>query len=230
MSSEKILIIEDETAIAELLMLHLEKEGYKRIVHLLSGEEALREAKMNTPDLIFLDLMLPGMSGLDVCRKLKQQPETSEIPIIMLTAKSEESDIVVGLELGADDYITKPFSAKLVIARMRALLRRYQQISVAQPKDDLMEAGPIRMNLVSHEVFVDGVPIGLTRGEYDILLLFVESPNRVFTRTQLVLETRGDDYVTERAIDVQILGLRRKLGEHARLIETIRGVGYCLRF
>ncbi|MGL6196139.1 MAG: response regulator [Thermoguttaceae bacterium] len=229
MSAEKILIIEDEAAIAELLVYNLEKEGYKRVTTVSSGEDALNEAKQNPPDLILLDIMLPGINGLDVCKKLKSKPETAEIPIIMITAKSEESDVVVGLELGADDYITKPFSAKLVIARIRALLRRYQQVATSRPKDDLLIAGPLRINLISREVFLDGEPITLTRGEYEILLLFIESPNRVFTRNQLVVETRGDDYVTERAIDVQILGLRRKLGEHARLIETIRGVGYCFR-
>lgn len=226
MSAEKILIVEDEADIAELLRCHLEKEGYLRVIIAASGDEALREVKTNPPDLIFLDLMIPGIKGLDVCRKLKNRPETAEIPIIMLTAKSEESDIVLGLELGADDYITKPFSPKLVIARMRALLRRYQQLSSAPPKAETIAIGPLNINLISRDVFLDGNPIQLTRGEYEILLLFVEAPQRVFTRNQLMIETRGDDYVTERAIDVQILGLRRKLGEYAQLIETIRGVGY----
>ncbi|MGL4943038.1 MAG: response regulator [Thermoguttaceae bacterium] len=230
MSNEKILIVEDEKDIAELLVYHLEKDGYKRVVAVSSGEDALREAKSNTPDLIFLDLMLPGIGGLDVCRKLKSRGETSDIPIIMLTAKSEESDVVVGLELGADDYITKPFSPKLVVARMRAILRRYQQLATTQTKPDIVAAGPIRIDLTSRDVFLDGEQIHLTRGEFEILLLFVESPNRVFTRNQLMQDTRGgDDYVTERAIDVQILGLRRKLGDYARLVETIRGIGYSFR-
>lgn len=230
MPSEKILIIEDEKAIGDLLIYNLQKEGYMAVRHALTGESGLEEVRKFEPDLIFLDWMLPEMNGLDVCRKLKNQPETSRIPIIMLTAKSEESDIIVGLELGADDYVTKPFSAKLVIARMRAVLRRCSQPpanSDEESSDGVLNQGPLWMNLFTRQMKLAGESVTLTFNEFNILHLLASRPGRVFTRSQLVLETRGDDYpVTERAIDVQILGLRRKLGEYALLIETIRGVGY----
>ncbi|MDO5112742.1 MAG: response regulator transcription factor [Planctomycetia bacterium] len=230
MPSEKILIIEDEKAIGDLLIYNLQKEGYTAVRHALTGESGLEEVRKFEPDLIFLDLMLPEMSGLDVCRKLKSRPETSRIPIIMLTAKSEESDMIVGLELGADDYVTKPFGAKLLLARMRAVLRRCSMPPEnfgEDLSDGILCHEPLWMNLFTRQMKLAGEPVTLTFNEFNILHLLASRPGRVFTRSQLVLETRGDDYpVTERAIDVQILGLRRKLGEYATLIETIRGVGY----
>lgn len=229
MAKERILIVEDESAIADLIAYHLEKEGYTNHRHAPTGEKGLEEVRLFAPDLVFLDLMLPGISGLDVCRKMKSSEQTASIPIIMLTAKSEESDIIVGLELGADDYITKPFSTKLLIARMRAVLRRCS-LSFHVHADDAVEVltvGSLFMNRLTRQVRVADEPIALTFNEFNILYLLATHPDRVYTRNQLVYETRGDDYpVTERAVDVQILGLRRKLGEYAGWIETIRGVGY----
>ena len=228
MATEKILIVEDEPAIADLIRYNLQKEGYTHVKSVGAGEEAIVQSRVFRPDLMFLDLMLPGINGLDVCRRVKADPETAYIPIIMLTARSEESDIVVGLEIGADDYITKPFSAKLLIARMRAVLRRCQTAGKESiPESTILSAPPIRMDLLGRQTWVDDEQILLTRGEFEILRLLITRPGRVYTRSQLVQETRGDDYpVTERAIDVQILGLRRKLKARSEFIETIRGVGY----
>lgn len=227
MPNERILIVEDESAISDLIRYNLEKEGYTQLRVCSDGERALDQVKQFHPDLILLDLMLPGINGLDVCRKIKGNSDLEKISIVMLTAKSEESDVVVGLELGADDYITKPFSSKLLIARIRAALRRSAIVAKPDSKVTKITFGPIQMDLLSHEVLLDGEPIQLTVGEYNILKLFASQSGHVFTREKIVYQTRGDDYpVTERAIDVQILGLRRKLGAHAGLIETIRGVGY----
>ncbi|MGL6193329.1 MAG: response regulator transcription factor [Thermoguttaceae bacterium] len=229
MSKEKILIIDRDTSITELLVCALKNEGYRRVVVVQSGEEALFEIKNNPPDIILLEIELSGINGIDVCKKLKSRPETSEIPVIIVSTRNEESDVFIGLELGADDYITKPFNVKLVIARVRAVLRRYQYATVAKHHNNMLVAGPIRIYTNSRDVFFDGKAVNLTRGEYDMLNFFVKSPNKVFTREQLVLETNRGENITERAIDVQVLGLRRKLGEHAKLLETVRGVGYCLR-
>ncbi len=229
MPNEKILIVDDEQAIADLINYSLKQEGYCQTHICLNGEDALKQAVAFKPDLIFLDLMLPGICGLDVCRALKTNSETVSIAIVMLTAKSEESDIVVGLELGADDYITKPFSSKLLIARMRAVLRRCRQQLNQNSEIAPVAYGPITLDQITRQVFMDGELISLTAGEFDILHLFLAHPGRVYTREQLVYQTRGDDYpVTERAVDVQILGLRRKLKNHAEMIETIRGIGYRL--
>ncbi|MDO5581697.1 MAG: response regulator transcription factor [Planctomycetia bacterium] len=226
MSDERILIVEDEQAIGDLIVYHLNREGYHQTLHVLTGEEALREVNSFHPNLILLDLMLPGMSGMDVCRRLKSDPSAASIPIIFLTAKSEESDIVVGLEMGADDYITKPFSNRLLIARMRSLLRRAAQTSPDE-SESFVKAGPIQMNLLSRQVRIDGNPVEFTVSEFNLLHLLVSNKDRVFTRNQLVMELRGDDYpVTERAMDVLVLGVRRKLKDHSVMIETIRGVGY----
>ena len=228
MSGERILIVEDEKAIGDLLIYQLSKEGYQQVVHVLSGEKALEEVQKNKPQLIFLDIMMPGMNGLDVCRHLKANPETSEIPIIMLTAKSDESDIIVGLEIGADDYITKPFSNKLLIARMHSVLRRYERGRISsEDSPTIITAGPIQMNLLTRQVWIHGEQIVFTVSEFNLLHLFICHQDRVYTREQLVLELRGDDYpVTERAMDVLVLGVRRKLNIYSSLIETIRGIGY----
>lgn len=228
MSVERILVVEDEKDIGDLLIYQLSREGYQQVVHVLSGEEALKEVKKNKPQLIFLDIMMPGMNGLDVCRHLKANPETSEIPIIMLTAKSDESDIIVGLEIGADDYITKPFSNKLLIARMRSVLRRYERGKISsEDPPTIITAGPIQMNLLTRQVWIHGEQTVFTVSEFNLLHLFVCHQDRVYTREQLVLELRGDDYpVTERAMDVLVLGVRRKLKGYSGWIETIRGIGY----
>lgn len=227
MSKEKILIIEDESAIQELLDYNLRKEGYTELRSALSGERGLEIAREFLPDLILLDLMLPGMDGLSVCRKLKSSEVTSDIPVIMLTAKGEESDIIVGLEMGADDYVTKPFSTKLLIARIRAVLRRRGGELESDYSEGELRRGPLLLNNGTRLAQIDGKLLNLTCSEFDLLYLLARKPGWVFTRSRIVNEIRGGDYpVTERAIDVQVVGLRKKLGEFAPMIETIRGVGY----
>lgn len=224
MTKEKILVVDDEEDILELLKFNLLREGYQ-VCGALTGEEALRLAQSEGPDLIVLDLMLPGIDGLEVARKLKDDPKTKQISIIMLTAKGEEADIVTGLELGADDYITKPFSPRIFIARVKSVLRR----KATEPPD---KASVIHMHdLVihpgRHEVLINGEPVQLTFTEFGILNYLARRPGWVFTRSQIVDEVRGDDYyVTDRSVDVQIVGLRKKLGPAGKYIETVRGIGY----
>ncbi len=224
MPKEQVLVVDDEEDILELVRFNLSKEGYRTICA-ETGEKAVGIARSEIPDLIVLDLMLPGMDGLEVTKFLKKDPETQHIPIVMLTAKGEESDVVTGLELGADDYVTKPFSPKILLARVKAVLRR----KVETPPDG---AEVLRIhNLVIHsgrrEVRVDGEPVDLTFTEFGVLSYLVQRPGWVFTRTQIVDAVRGSDYfVTDRSVDVQIVGLRKKLGSAGKYIETVRGVGY----
>jgi two-component system phosphate regulon response regulator PhoB len=227
MSKEKILVIEDEEDILELLEYNLRKEGYA-VTCVTSGEEGLERAASGTPDLILLDLMLPGMDGLEVCRRLKSGPAARNTPIVMITAKSEESDIVSGLELGADDYVTKPFSPRVVIARVRAVLRRR-----SLPFDDQEAAlcfEDLEIHPGRHEVLAQGEPVELTFTEFRILHLLARRPGWVFSRYSIVDAVRGDDHaVSDRSVDVQIVGLRKKLGPCGAHIETVRGVGYRFR-
>jgi len=226
MSKEKILIIEDEEDILALVHYNLAKEGY-RVETAITGEEGLKLARSEKPDLILLDLMLPGMDGLEVCRALKSHAETQSVPIVMVTAKGEEADIVSGLELGADDYVTKPFSSKVLIARLRSVLRRSRE-----PVPETGEERVIRIkDLVIHpgrnEVLVQDQPVELTFTEFRVLQFLASRPGWVFTRYQIVNAVRGEDYsVTDRAVDVQVVGLRKKLGPCGNYIETVRGVGY----
>jgi two-component system alkaline phosphatase synthesis response regulator PhoP len=227
MSKARILVVEDEEDILKLVRYNLEKEGY-RVTGAASGEKALREAKEALPDLVLLDLMLPGVDGLDVCKLLKNDPKTQNIPIMMLTAKGEESDIVTGLELGADDYIVKPFSPRVLIARIKAVLRRKEKQAVSG--DTAVKIHDIVIDPGRHEVLVGGNPVELTLSEFRILHLLTQKPGWVFTRYQIVDAVHGDDYpVTERSVDVQIVGLRKKLGRAGKHIETVRGVGYRLK-
>jgi len=225
MAKERILVVEDEEDILELVSFNLDREGYQ-VVRAKSGEQALKKARMESLDLILLDLMLPGIDGLDVAKVLKNDKATREVPIVMLTAKGEETDIVAGLELGADDYITKPFSPKIMIARIRAVLRRKKK----EPAED--DAAVLRIHELvihpgRHEVLVDGNPVQMTFTEFQILYFLARRPGWVFTRFQIVDAVRGDDYpVTDRSVDVQIVGLRKKLGPAGKYIETVRGVGY----
>lgn len=224
MAKAKILIVDDEEDIVELVSYNLAREGFTTI-SANSGEEALKQVKNEPPDLIILDLMLPGVDGLEVARRLKGDSNFRNIPIVMLTAKGEEADVVTGLELGADDYIIKPFSPKIMIARIKTVLRRQNE---PEHSDDV----PIRLdNLSIHlgrrNVEVNGQPVDLTFTEFQILSLLAKRPGWVFTRTQIVDAVRGDDYpVTDRSVDVQIVGLRKKLGEYGTYIQTVRGVGY----
>jgi len=224
MAKESILVVEDEEDIRELLKYNLEKEGYQ-VFGAATGEEALRAIRDRRLDLILLDLMLPGIDGLEVCRRIRGEAQTQHLPIIMLTAKGEEADIVTGLELGADDYITKPFSPRVLLARLRAALRRRSQplpLQTAPLKTDELVIHPGR-----HEVFLQGQPILLTVTEFRLLHLLVRKPGWVFTRGQIVNEIHGEDYpVSDRSIDVQIVSLRKKLGACGSQVETIRGIGY----
>ncbi len=222
-----ILLVEDEEDIQELLRFNLTKEGFSvRVAG--SGEEALRAVQKQPPHLILLDLMLPGMNGLEVCRLLKRNDQTRAIPILMVSARGEEADVVAGLELGAEDYVAKPFSPRVLIARVRAVLRRLEQ-----PSDDASGVISIRQLLVHpgrREVRLNDEPVPLTTTEFDVLRLLASRPGWVFTRGQIVDGVRGQDYhVTERSVDVQIVGLRRKLGPLGEEIETVRGVGYRFR-
>lgn len=227
MPNEKILIVDDEEDILKLVDYNLAKEGYLTNA-VTSGEQALIEARNSPPDLIILDLMLPGVDGLNVCRIIRSDPVTHAIPIIMLTAKGEESDIVTGLELGADDYITKPFSPKVLIARVKAVLRR-EKTEPANESDIIMIHG-IRVDPGRHIVTIDSNAIELTFTEFRILHALARRPGWVFTRYQIVECSRGEDSeVTDRSVDVHIVSLRRKLGDAGRHIETVRGVGYRLK-
>ncbi|MHB8834450.1 MAG: response regulator transcription factor [Candidatus Methylomirabilia bacterium] len=220
-----VLVVEDEEPILEMLRYGLERFGFS--VHCVgSGEEALAAARNDRPDLVLLDLMLPGMDGLEVCRRLKRDKETSTIPIVILTARDGEADIVAGLEIGADDYLTKPFSPRVLSARLRAVLRRWD-VGEPQGERTSITVDGISLDSERREVTVAGRRVDLTYTEFEIIWLLAGSPGRVFTRARIVDAVRGTDAaVTERAIDVRIVGLRRKLGAAAARIETVRGVGY----
>ncbi len=225
MTRESILLVEDERDIQELLKFHLERENL--VVEAVGdGESALRALKGRGFSLILLDLMLPGIDGLEVCRRLKAQPETREIPIIMLTAKDSEADIVAGLEMGAADYVCKPFSPRVLMARIHAVLRR-PITSVNENDGPVINIGPLTIDPGRHKVEIKGKEIQLTYTEFRILRLLAESPGRAFSRQQIVDQVRGESYsVTERIVDVQMVSLRKKLGPLGDWIETVRGVGY----
>ncbi|MFW6146843.1 MAG: response regulator [Thermodesulfobacteriota bacterium] len=224
MAKKKILVVDDEEDILELLKYNLSRDGYQ-VVCTTSGEKTLSLVETETPDLILLDLMLPGMDGLEVARRLKDKPNTHNVPIVMLTAKGEEADIVAGLELGADDYVTKPFSPRILLARVRAVLRRKE--TGFEDKTSVIQIHNLAIHPGRREVTVNGSPVPLTFTEFGILNYLARRPGWVFTRSQIVDEVRGEDYfVTDRSVDVQIVGLRRKLGTAGEYIETVRGVGY----
>ncbi len=226
MKMTTILVVDDEEDIVELVELNLAREGY-RVLGCATGEKALEIARSKRPNLIVLDLMLPGMDGLEVCRRLKTDPKTASIPIVILTAKGEESDVVAGLEVGADDYVTKPFSGKVLAARVRRLLRR-----AAQPAEEqeVIKLHDLTIDPGRHEVWAQGRKADLTRTEFSILHLLARRAGLVLSRYQIVDAIHGDDYtVTDRAVDVQIVALRRKLGPCGQYIETVRGVGYRFR-
>ncbi|MDJ0914320.1 MAG: response regulator [Desulfobacterales bacterium] len=224
MAKEKILIVDDEEDILELLRYNLAREGYQ-IEAAESGEKTLKKVRTDPPELIVLDLMLPGIDGLEVARTLKNDPKTQDIPIIMLTAKGEEADVVAGLELGADDYITKPFSPRVLLARVRAVLRRKSQEPVADMNE--LNIHGIHIHPGRRSVTIDDQNVELTFTEFQVLYFLAKRPGWVFTRSQIVDLVRGHNYpVTDRSVDVQIVGLRKKLGPYGKHIETVRGVGY----
>jgi two-component system phosphate regulon response regulator PhoB len=222
-----ILVVEDDPDILELIAYNLGKEGYT-VATAASGERALDLISTTNPDLILLDIMLPGADGLDVLRSLKGNPATARIPVILATAKSEDSDIVTGLELGADDYVAKPFSPKVLIARIRALLRRSAEKNHERTVPEApLEIGGLRLDAARHEVSCGGLPVELSATEFAILDFLMRNPGWVFSRNQIIDSVKGKDYpVTERSVDVQILGLRKKLGTFGERVQTVRGVGY----
>jgi len=223
MAKGTILVVDDEEDIRELVELNLSREGFK-VIGAETGEQALKTAQSQQPDLIVLDLMLPGMDGLEVCRRIKADPKTRQIPVVMLTAKGEEADIVTGLELGAEDYITKPFSGKVLAARIRRVLRKRTE---EPERGAVVKVHELTIDPARYEVRAGDEPIELTLTEFNILHTLAKRPGLVFTRYQIVDAIHGDNYlVTDRAIDVQIVSLRRKLGPCAKYLETVRGVGY----
>lgn len=224
MSKAHILVVEDDEDILELIRYNLSKDGY-RVTCVTSGEKVLDTVRSKKPDAIVLDVMLPGMDGFDVCRLLKQNAATRSTPVLMLTAKSEEADIVAGLELGADDYITKPFSPRVLLARLKTALRRNSP--TADASAEAIRIGDLLIDPGRHEVHIKNKLVELTLSEFRVLETLARKPGWVFSRDQIVDAVRGQDYaVTDRAVDVQIVGLRKKLGAHCDLIETVRGVGY----
>ena len=225
LDSKNILVVEDDLDIRELISFNLANEGHQ-VFEANDGEVGIDKARNNNPDLILLDLMLPGIQGLDVCRIIKSDQVTKEIPIIMVTALGQEEDIVKGLETGADDYITKPFSIKVLIARVNAVLKRSIEVGEDKSKDILING--INIKTRSREVRVNENLINdLTFSEFQILYLLAGHPGWVFTRYQIIDKIRGDNYpVTDRSVDFQIVGLRKKLGDAGKLIKTVRGVGY----
>ena len=220
-------MVEDEEDIIEVIRFNLEKEGYE-VHQALSGEKALQVIENNLPSLVLLDLMLPGINGLDLCRIFKQNDRTKAIPVIMLTAKSEDADIVAGLEMGAEDYITKPFSPRVLVARVRTILRRRE--SGVKDDSSVIQVEGMQIHPGRHEVTMGDNVVDLTPSEFRILHYLARRPGWVYSRDQIIDAIRGHGYVvTDRAIDVQVVGLRKKLGDCGKFIETVRGIGYRFR-
>ena len=223
--NQRILIIEDEPDIIEVLKYNLEKNHFS-VASAASGEAGLKAAGELLPDLVLLDLMLPGIDGLEVCRRLRDDQRTRDIPVVMLTAKGTESDVVVGLTLGADDYIVKPFSTSELMARIKAVLRRTEPRE-GEAQGEILSSGPLRVDLSKHVASLDGAPIELTLSEFKLLTFLMKKKGRVFTRDQLLDAVVGPDvFVTARNIDVHVAALRKKLGKYGGCIITVRGVGY----
>ncbi len=225
MTDTQIVIVEDEPDILDVLSYNLKREGFQ-VASSQDGAEGLGLIQAEMPDLVLLDLMLPGMDGLDVCRNLKDNERTSSIPVIMLTAKGEESDVVLGLGIGADDYITKPFSPKELIARVKAVLRRFESAARFNP-EEIIEVDELIIDIGKHKVSLAGVEMKFTATEFRLLHYLASNPGRVFSREQLLDQTFGNDVVVvDRNIDVHIRGIRKKIDPDQFYIETIRGVGY----
>lgn len=223
--NQRILIIEDEPDIIEVLKYNLEKNHFS-VASAASGEAGLKAAGELLPDLVLLDLMLPGIDGLEVCRRLRDDARTRDIPVVMLTAKGTESDVVVGLTLGADDYIVKPFNTSELMARIKAVLRRTEPRE-GEAQGEILTSGPLRVDLSKHVASLDGAPIELTLSEFKLLTFLMKKKGRVFTRDQLLDAVVGPDvFVTARNIDVHVAALRKKLGKYGGCIITVRGVGY----
>ena len=222
---ETILVVDDEEDIVELISYNLAKEGYS-VLTALTGEQAISISKQSLPDLIVLDWMLPGLDGLQVTRHLRQDLLTREIPIVMLTARGEEPDVIKGLESGANDYMSKPFSTRELAARIRAVLRT-RNTPQPETKNRITRKGKLTIDRAKYHVSIDGEAFDLTLTEFKLLSFLAAKEGWVFSRGQIVDAIHGDDYaVTERSIDVIMVGLRRKLKQHAKMIETVRGAGY----
>jgi two-component system, OmpR family, alkaline phosphatase synthesis response regulator PhoP len=224
---ERILVIEDESDIQDLLRYNLKKEGFE-VEAASDGERGLDLARVKPFDLVILDLMLPGIDGLEVCRRLRSDPRTEQVPVIMVTSKGEESDVVVGLSIGADDYVTKPFSVKELLARVKVVLRRVRTDQPAKVEKRPIARGGIEVDPIRHTVVVDGEPVVFTLAEFRLLHFLMRNEGRVFTRAELLPKVVGADViVVERNIDVHVRNIRKKLGD-ARMghVVTIRGVGY----
>ena len=218
-----VLVIDDEKDLIELVRYNLDKEGFQ-VISALDGEAGLALATTELPDAVVVDLMLPGIDGLEVCRRLRTGERTAKIPVIMLTAKASESDRVVGLELGADDYVTKPFSPRELAARLKAVLRR---TTPQQAPPDLLRRGGLTIDLARHEVACDGEPVTLTATEFRLLQFLAGRPGRVFSRSEIIDGVLGREVaVLDRTVDVHVMSLRRKLGACGDWIETVRGFGY----
>lgn len=226
MERVKILVVDDEDEILELLEYNLSKEGYEPVLaH--NGEEALALMRSEAPALVLLDLMLPDLDGLEVCRRMKEEPTLQKIPVVMLTARGEDHEIVAGLEVGADDYIPKPFSPKVLLARCMAVLRRYGSVEAS---DNLLVIDELTIDAARHQVQLGGELVELTATEFRILEVLAHNRMLVFTRNQIIEAVKGENYpVTERSVDVHIVALRKKLGSMGERIETVRGVGYRFR-
>lgn len=224
MSKRRIAVVEDEPDIAEIIAYNLGREGFE-VKHAEHGTEGLKLIKEWRPDMAILDIMLPGMDGVEICRNIRQAERIRDMPIIMLSAKDDEIDVVLGLRMGADDYITKPFSPRELLERVKAILRR-RRINDEDTQTQLVY-GPLSIDQERHEVKLDGQLVELTATEFKILSCLIERPGRVFKRDDLLARVLGDDaIVIDRTIDVHIRSIRKKLGEQRELIETVRGVGY----
>jgi len=231
-AKKKILLVDDERDLLDLITYNLQRNGYD-VITTMDGNDSLEKATREEPDLILLDLMLPGLNGTEVARRLKADPRTAHVPLIMLTAKGEETDVVVGLTIGADDYITKPFSMKILLARIAVALRRNDpttNVAATAGGGNTLRAGPLVIDAAKHEVTLHGESIKLTLTEFKLLVALVQARGRVLSRDQLMDKAMGTDvFVTDRAIDVHITAIRKKLGTANWLVHTVRGVGYRLQ-
>ena len=226
----KIIVVEDEADILDVIEYNLTREGFK-VLGFRDGEQGLEAIKGEEPQLVLLDLMLPGIDGIEICKKVKEDPLTRDVPVIMITAKTEESDVVLGLGVGADDYVSKPFSPKELVARVKAVLRR-APLKETVVKSDRITIDGFVIDNTRHEVTIDGEPVTMTATEFKMLHFLASHPGRVFSREQLLSKVVGSDTVViDRNVDVHIRSIRKKLGEnHRSLIDTVRGVGYRFKF
>ncbi|MCU0716461.1 MAG: response regulator [Pirellula sp.] len=224
MPRTKVLVVEDDRALSEVLLYNLDKAGYE-VFKAFDGRDGLSQAQLRLPDIILLDVMLPVIDGVEVCRRLRANPETSKLNVILLTAKSEESDQLIGFSVGADDYVTKPFSVRVLLERMKSLLRRKSQALLDD--NDVVTRRGITLDRRKYRATVEDTPVELTKSEFRLLDTLMRQPGRAFERCELIDSALGEDtLVLERTIDVHIRAIRKKVGEKANAIETVRGVGY----